>query len=398
MDYPGLRHGKGIGRDSSGKMKDAPDISRPRFFAYASIAVVLGFAVALSGADLALSWQTRRIQAAEKIDPGLLVYDRQLGWRMAADWHGRHTHYDFDVRYNTNPLGLRGTWPQIEGDKRRYALLGDSFTFGLGVDDGETFAARLNQENPNAAFLNIGLAGYSTDQQYLYLKDRLASWQADEVWLIVYLANDLFDNTLGYPLQAQMAKPYFAQEDGNLVLRNVPVPLNPSPEPRHALAEMVLGPERMRAMGANPLFRNGLIHRLGFFSSSSEDIEADFPQRFAYPLSLFFKLVEAMRQECSREGLPLKLVLMPGQSFIEQPGTYSATFQEYFRKAIVSEENNLRVQVIDLASRLRTWRKNKREPLFHPNEGHLNPKGNQAVAELLKQALADRASDIKSDD
>ncbi|MDD2806752.1 MAG: SGNH/GDSL hydrolase family protein, partial [Elusimicrobiales bacterium] len=156
-------------------MKDAPNISRPRSFVYASIAVVLGFAVALSGADLALGWQARRIQAAEKIDPGLLVYDQRLGWRMAADWHGRHRHYDFDVRYSTNPFGLRGAWPRREAGKRRYALLGDSFTFGLGVDDGETFAARLNQETPGAVFLNIGLAGYSTDQQYLYLKDRLAS-------------------------------------------------------------------------------------------------------------------------------------------------------------------------------------------------------------------------------
>lgn len=188
------------------------------------------------------------------------------------------------------------------------------------------------------------------------------------------------------------------QEDGNLALRHVPVPLNPPPQPRQTLAEMVLGPEKARAMGANPLSRNGLIRRLGFFSSSSADIEADFPRRFAYSLSLFFKLVEAMRQECSREGLPLKVVLMPGQSFIEQPGTYSAAFQEYFRKAITSEENNMRVQVIDLASRLRTWRETKGGPLFHPNEGHLNPKGNEAVAELLKQVMADRASDIKSGD
>jgi len=201
----------------------------PHPFFYALATIILSLAVALSGAELVLAWQTKRIQSAENIDPGLMVYDSQLGWRMAADWRGRHKHYDFDVYYGINPFGLRGDWPKSSENQRRYALLGDSFTFGLGVNDNETFVARLNQENPNAAFLNIGLTGYSTDQEYLYMKGHLALWQADEVWLIVYLANDLFDNTLGYPLQAEMAKPYFVLKDGNLALRNVPVPIGSTP-------------------------------------------------------------------------------------------------------------------------------------------------------------------------
>ena len=92
-----------------------------------------------------------------------------------------------------------------------------------------------------------------------------------------------------------------------------------------------------------------------------------------------------MRQECSHQGLPLKVILMPGQSYINQPDSYSAAFQDYFRHAILSDEKNMQVQVIDLASQLREWHEIKHEQLFHPNEGHLNSLGNQVVADLLKQ-------------
>ena len=363
-----------------------PRFSRLRSSFFAMATVIASLAVALSGAEFVLAWQTKRIHSAEKMDTGLMVYDSQLGWRMAPEWRGRPQHYDFDVRYATTGLGLRGAWPKRMKGKRRYALLGDSFTFGLGVNDTETFVARLNQEIPTAAFLNIGLTGYSTDQEYLYLKDRLALWQADEVWLIVYLANDLFDNTLEYPLQAEMAKPYFALEEGNLALRNVPVPTGPAaPGSRQTLASLVLGAEASKSMRENKLLHYELIRRLGLFSASSENIERDFPQRFASALSLFFKLVEAIQQECAHQGIPLKVVLMPGQSFINQPGSYSAAFQDYFRRAILAEEKNRQVQVIDLASQLRAWHETRHESLFHPNEGHLNALGNQVVAELLRQ-------------
>lgn len=359
--------------------------SRSRSLIYGFISIFLGLLVALSGVEFGLAWYAERIKSAENIDPGFLVYDSQLGWRMAANWRGRHRHYDFDAAYSTNRHGLRGTWPDPDANSRRIAVLGDSFTFGLGVDESDTFVARLNREHPNIAYLNAGLAGYSTDQQYLYLSTHLASWQAGEVWLVVHLANDLFDNLLEYPLQAEMAKPYFVLENGRPALRNVPVPLNPKQPAmrRKTLADLVLGTEHARAMAANPLFRSRLIHRLGFFSASSEDIERAFPQRFSYSLRLFFELVAAMRQRCSQEGAALTLILMPGASFIDRPGSYSAAFQDYFRRAILSGEGTMEVPVIDLAGRLREWHENHHEPLFFPNEGHLNARGNQIVGDLL---------------
>src|SRR5262249_8326325 len=153
-------------------------------------------------------------------------------WRMQRNWSGRHRHHDFDVRYTTNDRGLRGPWPEAGNSPtgtRRYVFVGDSFTFGLGVNDNDTFVQQLNRDGGDAVYRNAGIAGYSTDQEYLFLKEELPSWQAGTVALVVYLVNDLLDNTLRYPLQAMMAKPLFTLESGELKLANVPVPLQPKP-------------------------------------------------------------------------------------------------------------------------------------------------------------------------
>jgi hypothetical protein len=150
----------------------------------------------------------------------------------------------------------------------------------------------------------------------------------------------------------------------------------------------VLGESGAQALSANPLSRYELIRRLGILPSSSSDaIEKAFPQRFSYPLSLFFKLMAATLQACEQQNVSLKIILMPGRSFIEQPGSYSAAFQDYFRLAILNRQNSLKVHVIDLANLLREWYRRNGNSLFHPNEGHLNVLGNKIVAEILQQAV-----------
>ena len=43
--------------------------------------------------------------------------------------------------------------------------------------------------------------------------------------LVVYLGNDILDNMLSYPLQAEQAKPFFVlDKEQQLVTKNIPVP------------------------------------------------------------------------------------------------------------------------------------------------------------------------------
>ena len=368
-------------------------MSRGRRAAFTAIAVLAGVAVGLAVAEYGLRTYVGHVQSQERMDPGFLIYDAELGWKMARDWRGHHHHYDFDVVYTTNGMGLRGLWPEPGNDSAlitsRRVLLGDSFTFGLGVNDDETFASLMNADDRQTRYLNAGVAGYSTDQEYLYLKAHLGEWQPDRVTLVVYLANDLLDNTLAYPLQADMAKPFFSLTANGLQEENAPMPRQPKPpaERQRTLATMVLGEDGARALGNSWLARSQIARSLGLTDRATPAETAGMGARLAAPVDLFVRLVRQMGALCATNGVALDIALMPGRSFVEQPGTISAVYQDYLRAAIIKRQADLGVPVIDLATPLRERAANGAHDLYHPNEGHLTAEGHKVVAELLGAAF-----------
>lgn len=354
---------------------------------FMGFAVAIGIVFGLALLEFCAGSYAAYISSREQMDSGFLVFDPDLGWQMAPGWGGRHRHYDFDVRYSTNSRGLRGPWPEAAGESRRYVFLGDSFTFGLGVNDDETFVQRLGTANPATTYLNAGVAGYSTDQEYLYLKRHLAEWRASDIALVVYLANDLLDDTLSYPLQANMGKPLFVADGGGLRLTNVPVPLRPKPpeEQIRTLSTMVLGEDEAQKQTASWRSRWQLARILGFSEAAAGKAISSMPERLAYPLDLFVKLAQNIRQLCDENHVKLSLVLMPGRSYVEQPDSLSAQYQDFLRQAILARQADLGVPMTDLAVLLRAERGKGQKHLFHPHEGHLTAAGHQVVADLLRK-------------
>ena len=354
---------------------------------HAGLSVLISTLVGIAAVEIGLRYYTGYVQSRERLDPGLLVYDPELGWQMARNWRGQHVHFDFDARYTTNAEGLRGgAWPDPGASgKRRIAFLGDSFTFGLGVNDDETFVQLLNAGGARTTYLNAGIAGYSTDQQLLYLQDRLSSWHVDQLVLVVYLANDLLDNQLRFPLQAEMGKPLFRAGPAGLELTNVPVPPGPKPPEERArtLATEILG----RELPGTWRTQWQLTRSLGLAESADPELLAGMPERLAGPVDLFVQLVAGMRALCAENNVGFRLVLMPGRSYVEMPGSLSAAFQDELRRQILARQGDLGIPVIDLASRLRESYTASGERLYFPHEGHLNPAGHKAVAELLREAL-----------
>jgi hypothetical protein len=164
----------------------------------------------------------------------LWVYDETKGW-----FHSRSTLAEtgiggagrFPVRLNA--LGLRG--PEIQLDKldrakdtARVLVFGDSYVFGVGVAEEElltTHLARLLAPYfpSGIEVMNLGVAGYSTDQQYL-LWQELGTRLSPDLVILVVCDNDYVGNTENFAYR-QYYKPYFElQPDFGLRLRNVPVP------------------------------------------------------------------------------------------------------------------------------------------------------------------------------
>lgn len=100
------------------------------------------------------------------------------------------------VRGTTNALGFRGPVPAAERTGAlRIACIGDSYTFGEGVGDDETWPAQLAtalaRERPGESFevLNCGVNAYDTRQEVRLLETRVLALQPDLV-LLAFFLND----------------------------------------------------------------------------------------------------------------------------------------------------------------------------------------------------------------
>jgi hypothetical protein len=151
-------------------------------------------------------------------DP-LLGYVPRPGYRgMPEIWHTRVTINSSSLRQNRTD----------EADHRQSVILavGDSFTFGDGVSDEETWPAQL-EEMTGLPVANGGVFGYGLDQIVLRA-EKLVSVYRPSLLVVSFIFDDVSRNMLAQ--RTGVEKPYFdVVNSSELVLRNVP----PSPNRPH---------------------------------------------------------------------------------------------------------------------------------------------------------------------
>ena len=92
--------------------------------------------------------------------------------------------------YHTDGHGFRNTWPWPENAD--VVALGDSFTFGYGVADDDSWPARLQQALVPLRVVNLGLPG-GAPQQYLRIHEAFGVRLAPRLLLVGFTSNDFDD-------------------------------------------------------------------------------------------------------------------------------------------------------------------------------------------------------------
>jgi hypothetical protein len=149
------------------------------------------------------------------------VYHPTRGWAVRSGL--RDLPVFLGKTLSTNSDGMRGSRDYAEAkpaEVRRLVLLGDSFTFGEGVSDSETYAHQLSLFLPRLEVLNLGVHGYGNDQMLLALREGGLRYHPDLV-VLGFVHEDLDRNILGF---RDFAKPRFLLSRGRLLLTNTPVP------------------------------------------------------------------------------------------------------------------------------------------------------------------------------
>ena len=188
-----------------------------------NVAILAGALVLLEGlASTALFVrELSKVQAlAERLHTR---YDSLLGWVNTPGVEIANM-YGPGASLRINGQGFRNDrdFPQaVPAGKRRAICAGDSFTFGYGVDNSQTWCQLLAAADPQLETVNMGQGGYGIDQAYLWYKRDGVKLNHDIV-LFAFITLDFQrmqqKQFLGY------GKPYFSMERGALTLQNVPVP------------------------------------------------------------------------------------------------------------------------------------------------------------------------------
>lgn len=115
-----------------------------------------------------------------------------IPWELRPNNHSRFKMLEFDTTVVTNSHGLRDN--EVDFSKPRILCMGDSFTFGFGVENEETFCAILERLfQGKYDFVNTGFAdGYSPDTYALWLSKHRETLAPHSI-IVCLFSNDLWD-------------------------------------------------------------------------------------------------------------------------------------------------------------------------------------------------------------
>lgn len=140
----------------------------------------------------------------------LVTADNDTGYILTPNFKGEMRTPENTTAIKINSNGERGK----EYDRNAAVNilgLGDSFTFGTGVEVEETFLWKIEEtlnKRKGATFrvINSGVPGYGTDQEYLYFMKRGVRYKPELVIVCFYI-NDVMESVI----------PHFTVVEGYLV-------------------------------------------------------------------------------------------------------------------------------------------------------------------------------------
>ncbi|MFA5110135.1 MAG: GDSL-type esterase/lipase family protein [Desulfobaccales bacterium] len=169
-----------------------------RSILFKTIAMLLGFVAAFAVAEGAV-----RLLRPQEVGPVRFAFDPNLGEIPVPGQRGvRHFPGVFTFAYSNNSLGWRGSREYREQKTAGYRILmlGDSFTYGLGVNDDQTFAARveknLTADHLSVEVMNAGCPGKGTDYDLKVFQTAGARFRPD-LTVLCFFCNDFQDNERG---------------------------------------------------------------------------------------------------------------------------------------------------------------------------------------------------------
>lgn len=290
------------------------------------------------------------------------VYDANLGWRMKP-------HYIYEgVTHNSK--GFRGDreYNEVSAGERIFAI-GDSYTYGLGVYDEDTFTSRL-EEVPGIEVINAGVNGYGVDQAYLM-------WELEgknlnpSIVLLGYFVDDFYRNARSV---SEKPKPHFIKDEdnGEYKINWVPVP---KVESLLNEGELKQG-YSLRITEALRWLKSKIIEKYSLQKYVGYEVSDSFVERVHLSEYLLIRLNESVQQ--SGAHLVVVIIGIIDNCYMEQL-EYS-----WIENSIVEACRENGIEYINLAELMR---QETYFPSFYARHCHFTESGHRFAAEKIADKL-----------
>ncbi len=319
-----------------------------------------------------------------------LAPDALLGWVLGPDRRSA------DGLYSSSVEGVRsatkGEVAASRPSRRRVALVGDSFTFGLDVRYEDSWGHRLERElGADVQVLNFGVEAYGLDQAYLrYLRD-VRPWRP-EVVILGLIDHDLHRSMavyffLSFPgWDYPFAKPRFVASRNEPVLLNAPLPppevIAATPAIRELPFVAYEPGYRPEEWASRPL-DHSYLHRL--MVSKYRDLVVDSGPPKEQMFALNRDLVHAFLRRARAEGS------MPLVAYFPSDRNFRALAKDRgWRSLAQTMLDDSRIPYIDTTPCLMPLAPADRFPADGRN--HFAPRANAAIADCLRDAVRELLS------
>lgn len=287
---------------------------------------------------------------------------------------------------------------------KRVLVLGDSFTFGVGVEDSETFPAVLEgilnrraKETKPFEVINAGCAGWGTENELAFWRARSEELKPD-VLVVAFFINDLQDNMRHLLFRIQDGRPVEASRKGLAQIRRMikAIPFYTVLAEHSHVVNLLrrflsarvrqsgpAGPPPQAAEGHRGGVAAGGAAKAGLTPGPKASVSpggtAPLRPELVAQLGVYKPLMEALMDETRGKNVPLLLLLLPGRQ--ESSPTPPPPYLEVEKVADrwAGEKKVLLINLRDLMTKMTA----QGLQVFQPIDGHYNAEGNRLVAETL---------------
>ncbi len=219
-------------------MKDDPKISSSKLRFFWILTTSLSIFIVFLLAEVVLRiFKPQPIYARLKalVQTGTFLPDDIIPFTLKPNFHDKVPSMEYPGKFveaSTNSLGLRGKEIAIQKPlgTKRILILGDSYTYGVYVDDSETYSVLLEKlfqhDHQNVEVINAGYAdGWDPDEHYAWLVNKGIKFKPDIIIYGFFIGNDIDPKNLvwskkdqrGLPLQVSNPAIYV---DGEGIIRS----------------------------------------------------------------------------------------------------------------------------------------------------------------------------------